>query len=148
MPQLSFHAPIGDISIAEEDGFIVSVDWGWSSFQESTPLLIEAQQQLEAYFDGLLKQFDLPINPYGTPYQKKVWQALQSIPYGKTCFYGDISKKIGGSPRSVGNANAINPIPIIIPCHRVIARNSLGGYSGEGGSKTKKFLLNLEAHNY
>ncbi len=148
MPQLSFHAPIGDISIAEEDGFIVSVDWGWSSFQESTPLLIEAQQQLEAYFDGLLKQFDLPINPYGTPYQKKVWQALQSIPYGKTCFYGDISKKIGGIPRSVGNANAINPIPIIIPCHRVIARNSLGGYSGEGGSETKKFLLNLEAHNY
>ncbi|CAI3941489.1 DNA repair enzyme Ada (O6-methylguanine-DNA--protein-cysteine methyltransferase) (AdaB) (PDB:6RLA) (PUBMED:29061663) [Commensalibacter communis] len=144
MSQISFHSPVGELSIAENDGFIVSVDWGWGSLQEETPLLIEAKKQFNAYFDGQLKQFDLPIRPFGTNYQLKVWQALQDIPYGATCSYQDLVKIVGGSPRSVGGANGANPIPLIIPCHRVIGKNGFGGYSGGEGIETKEYLLNME----
>lgn len=148
MPQLSLHSPIGDLTISEEDGAIVSIDWGWGRDQEQTPILIKAKHQLMEYFDGERQQFDVPLSPFGTLYQKKVWQTLCSIPYGQTCFYTDISLKAGGSPRSVGNANGLNPIPILIPCHRVIGRQGLGGYSGEGGIDTKKFLLDLEQASF
>lgn len=144
MSQISFHSPIGELSIAEDNNFIVSVDWGWGSIQEETLLLLEAKNQFDAYFDGKLKQFDLPVHPFGTPYQLKVWQILQTIPYGETCYYQDIVKTAGGSPRSVGGVNGANPIPLIIPCHRVIGKNGLGGYSGGDGIETKQYLLNME----
>jgi methylated-DNA-[protein]-cysteine S-methyltransferase len=84
VPQLSLHSPIGDISVSEEDGAIVAVDWGWGSRQSATPLLHRARDQLHAYFDGMLTGFDLPLAPPGTPYQRRVWQALCAIPYGGT----------------------------------------------------------------
>lgn len=149
MPQLSIHCPIDDLTITEEDGKIVSVDWGWSPFQERTPLLDEAKKQLDAYFDGELQVFNLPLNPFGTDHQKKVWDIMCDIPMGETLTYGDVAKKTGSAPQAVGSACGVNPIPIIIPCHRIIAtsrgaKTRLGGYSGEGGTWTKKALLVLE----
>lgn len=144
MSQISFHSPVGELSIAEDNGFIVSVDWGWGSIQEETPLLREAKKQFDAYFDGQLKLFDLPTNPFGTQYQLKVWKALQAIPFGETRSYQELAQIVGGSPRSIGGANGANPIPLIIPCHRVIGKGSLGGYSGGEGIETKEYLLNME----
>ena len=145
MPQLSLHTPVGDISVSEEDGAIVSVDWGWGSQQGSTRLLRRACDQLHRYFDQKLIVFDLPLAPAGTAYQQAVWRELCSIPYGATNTYRDIAQVAGGSPRSVGQANGNNPIPIIIPCHRVVATSHLGGYSGGEGLDTKRWLLALEA---
>jgi methylated-DNA-[protein]-cysteine S-methyltransferase len=143
--QLSLHTPVGDISVSEEDGAIVAVDWGWGSRQSETQLLRRAREQLHAYFDNELKEFALPLAPAGTAYQQRVWQALCAIPYGATRSYLDIAQVAGGSPRSVGQANGNNPIPIIIPCHRVVATTHLGGYSGGKGLATKRWLLALEA---
>ena len=141
---ISFHSPVGDLSIAENDNLIVSIDWGWGSLEEKTPLLEEAKNQIAAYFNGKLKKFDLPILPPGTAYQQQVWEFLQTIPFGTTKSYSELAKIIGGSARSIGHANAANPIPIIIPCHRVIGKRTLGGYSGGEGIKTKEYLLNIE----
>ena len=145
MPQLSLHTSIGDLSIAEEDGAIVSVDWGFGRDQTVTPLLARARDQLFAYLDGHLTRFDLPLNPAGTPYRRRVWAVLCDIPYGATRSYADIARQAGGSPRSIGQANGSNPIPIIIPCHRVLATTGIGGYSGGEGLQTKRALLALEA---
>lgn len=144
MPQLSLHTPIGDVTVSEEDGVIVSVDWGWGRDQTETPLLRRACNQLHDYFDGTRTAFDLPLAPVGTPYRRRVWQALCDIPYGQTRSYAAIARVAGGSARSVGQANGRNPVPIIIPCHRVVATTHLGGYSGGEGLATKRFLLTLE----
>ncbi len=117
-----------------------------AAIQTETPLLRRARDQLHAYFDGELTSFDLPLAPAGTPYRQRVWQALCAIPYGATRSYLDIAHAAGGSPRSVGQANGNNPIPIVIPCHRVVATTHLGGYSGGDGLATKRWLLALEAH--
>jgi methylated-DNA-[protein]-cysteine S-methyltransferase len=145
VPQLSLHTPIGDMSVSEEDGAIVSVDWGWGSAQSETLLLRRACEQLHAYFDGGLTVFDLPLAPSGTAYRRRVWNALCAIPYGETRSYLDIAREAGGSARSVGQANGCNPIPLIIPCHRVVATTHLGGYSGGDGLTTKRWLLAHEA---
>jgi len=145
LPLISLHTPIGDISVAEADGAIVALDWGWGSEQHDTPLLRRARDQLDAYFDRELTEFALPLAPAGTPYQRRVWQSLRAISYGATCSVLDIAQAGGGSPRSVGQAVARNPIPLIIPCHRVLATTHLGGYSGGEGLATKRWLLELEA---
>ena len=143
MPQLSLHAPFADLTLAEEDGTIVSLDWGWVADQQETPLLRRAVDALHAYFDGAALP-DLPLNPVGTPYQRRVWDALRAIPYGQTRTYLEVAEVAGGIARTVGRANARNPIPILIPCHRVVAAGGIGGYSGEGGTETKRLLLRLE----
>ncbi len=145
MPQLSLHTPVGDLTISEEDGAIVALDWGWGRDQTETELLLRAREQLHAYFDGERREFDLPLAPAGSPYRRRVWAALQQIPYGATRTYGEIATIAGGSPRSVGTANGSNPIPILIPCHRVLASNGIGGYSGGDGLDTKRALLRLES---
>jgi methylated-DNA-[protein]-cysteine S-methyltransferase len=122
----------------------VALDWGWGSEQTQTPLLLSARDQLNAFFDGTLQRFDLPLAPFGTPYRKRIWQALLEIPPGAQRSYGELAAQYGGSARSVGTAMATNPIPIIIPCHRVVASNGPGGYSGGDGLPTKHFLLALE----
>jgi methylated-DNA-[protein]-cysteine S-methyltransferase len=109
--------------------------------------LDNAGDQLHAYFAGELTAFDLPLAPSGTAYRLGVWQALCRIPYGETRTYQDIATKAGGSARSVGQANGRNPIPVIIPCHRVVAVTHIGGYSGGGGLPTKHWLLALENSN-
>ena len=110
------------------------------------PLLEEAARQLRAYFDGRLSRFDLPLDPRGTEFQLRVWRALVEIPYGETRSYGAVAEAIGAprSVRAVGAANGANPIPIIVPCHRVIgAGGQLTGYGG--GLPLKRMLLELEA---
>lgn len=145
MPQLSLHTPIGDITLSEEDGWIVALDWGWGRDQTETGLLRRAADQLHGYFDGRWLGFDLPLAPQGSPYRRRVWDALRTIPPGETRTYLDIARIAGGSPRSVGGANGANPIPILIPCHRVVATGGIGGYSGGDGLPTKRYLLDLES---
>lgn len=139
---------MGDITIFEDAGAIVSLDWGWVPEQVPSALLEHARAQLDAYFDGELKAFDLPLAPMGTTYRRAVWQALCDIPYGQTRSYQDIAAVVGGSARSVGQANGHNPIPLIIPCHRVVASSHIGGYSGGDGLPTKRWLLALENPNF
>jgi len=105
-------------------------------------------EQLRRYFAGALTQFDLPLAPVGTAFQRKVWSALRRIPYGETRSYGELARDTGNgkASRAVGAANGRNPIPVIIPCHRVIGGD--GGLAGFGGGlDTKRFLLDLERRN-
>ena len=145
MPQLSLHSPIGTLTVSEEDGAIVALDWGWGRDQTETPLLARARAQLHAYFEGTLRAFDLPLAPAGTAFRRRVWAALQAIPYGTTTTYAALAAGLASAPRAVGQANATNPIPILIPCHRVVAVGGIGGYSGGEGLSTKRALLALEA---
>lgn len=144
MPQLSFHTPLGALTLSEENGCIVSLDWGFGRDQAQTPLLLNGRDQLQAYFDSTLTHFDLPLAPDGTPYRKRIWQALREIPPGETVTYAALAKSAGGSARSIGGAMGANPIPIVIPCHRVVGSAGLGGYSGDGGLETKRWLIALE----
>ncbi len=150
MPHLTLHTPLGEITVFEEDGAILALDWGRAYGIDNpapTPVLREAVAQLHDYFDGKRVRFDLPLAPQGSTFRRSVWTALCRIPPGQTRSYIDIAREIGcGSPRAIGQANGANPIPIIIPCHRVIAAGgAIGGYSGAGGIATKRFLLALEA---
>ncbi len=147
MPQLCMHSPVGDLTVTEEDGALVSLDWGWvpEEWQSETPLLSQAISQLNEYFDGDRLDFDLPLNPPGSEFQKQVCRAMSAIPGGSTRSYGEIAKDIESSAQAVGNACGLNPIPIIIPCHRVLAAGKeMGGFSGQGGVDTKAALLTLE----
>jgi methylated-DNA-[protein]-cysteine S-methyltransferase len=136
------------MTISAEDA-IVAVDWGWGRDQDPTPLLLRAKDWLQAYFDGVIGPMALPLAPAGTPYRQRVWTAIQAIPPGTTWSYQTVAQAAGGSPRSVGGAMAANPLPLLIPCHRVIGRGpggraTIGGYSGGEGIETKRFLLDLE----
>lgn len=147
MAQLTLHSPVGELTLSEDEGVLVSLDWGRApvEFQHETALLREARRQLDDYFDGRRKSFDLPLRPRGTVFQQRVWAAMQQIPAGSTRTYGDIANELKSAARAVGMACGANPIPIIIPCHRVLASgNRLGGYSGDGGAETKAALLRLE----
>jgi methylated-DNA-[protein]-cysteine S-methyltransferase len=111
----------------------------------STGLLAEAVRQLSAYFAGRLRVFDLPLDPRGTPFQLSVWAALRAIPYGETWSYADLARRIGrpSAVRAVGAANGQNPLPIVVPCHRVIGSNGrLVGFGG--GLEMKRALLDIE----
>ena len=146
MPQLSLHTPLGEVTISEDGGAIVALDWGRGRDQEATALLRDACDQLQDYFDGKRLSFNLPLAPEGSNFQKRVWAALCAIPPGETRSYADIARTIGSGPRAVGGANGANPIPLFIPCHRVIAADgSLGGYSGGDGPATKRHLLDHES---
>jgi methylated-DNA-[protein]-cysteine S-methyltransferase len=146
MPQLSLHTPLGEVTISEDGGAIVALDWGRGRDQEATALLRDACDQLQDYFDGKRMSFNLPLAPEGSNFQKRVWAALCAIPPGETRSYADIARTIGSGPRAVGGANGANPIPLFIPCHRVIAADgSLGGYSGGDGPATKRYLLDHES---
>ena len=145
--QLTMHSPVGEITLSEADGAIVSLDWGRAppDFQEETPLLKQARDVLNRYFDGDFSDHNLPLAPPGTAFQQKVWQAMRVVPAGKTQSYGELAKSIGSAARAVGGACGANPIPILIPCHRVLAAGgAIGGYSGDGGAETKRALLRLE----
>ena len=92
MPQLSLHTPVGDLTVSEEDGAIVSVDWGWVRAQSQTPVLLRARDQLQEYFDGTRQDFDLPLDPPGTVYRRRVWDELIRIPFGATRTYIEIAR--------------------------------------------------------
>ena len=158
----SLRAPSGDwISVAASDSAIVRVAAGLSEEElraelaartrvksmrpAAHPLLREALEQLEEYFEGKRREFDLPLQLSGTPFQMRVWRALQAIPYGETRSYGEVARMVGcpKAARAVGAANGANPLAIVVPCHRVIQSDGrLGGYGG--GLRLKQFLLDLE----
>jgi len=144
MPSLSIPSPIGQLTIDEKEYAIVAIRWADAPAGNGSPLLAEAARQLAAYFDGRLSHFDLPLMPAGSPFETSVWSAMQAIPYGETRCYGELAQRVGSAPRAVGRACGKNPIPIVIPCHRVLAKAGLGGYSGAGGLATKTRLLVLE----
>ncbi len=146
--------PIGDLLLAGDEQALYLVGFPEGSMRRepeadwiySEKPFAAAREQLRAYFAGERKTFDLNLKPGGTEFQLQVLEELEKIPYGTTASYGDIAKRIGRprAVRAVGAANGRNPIPIIIPCHRILSANGLGGYSGSGGLETKKFLLRLE----
>lgn len=144
MPAITLDTPIGPLTVTERDGAIARVDWGRSPAGAPTPLLTEAARQLEAYFAGNLQDFDLPLAPARDDRQHRITAAMQAIPYGATRTYGELAKETGLLPNEVGQGCAANPIPVIIPCHRVLSATGLGGYSGAGGVETKIALLKLE----
>ena len=144
MAHIRLNSPLGPLTVFEETGAVVALEWGRAAAGPETPLLIEARKQLDAYFDGRLTRFDLPLRPAGTAFQKSVWTLMAEIPFGAVRTYGDLAVDLGSGPRAVGGACGRNPIPIVIPCHRVVGGGGLGGYTGLGGIDTKGALLRLE----
>jgi len=142
---IGFDSPIGPLAVHERAGVIVSVSWKMPKHETDSPILAAAKAQLDGYFFCGLRHFELPLAPEGSEFDRKVWQAMLEIPYGQTRTYGEIAKAIGGEARDVGGACGRNPIPIFIPCHRVMgAGGTLVGYSGGKGTETKQALLVLE----
>jgi methylated-DNA-[protein]-cysteine S-methyltransferase len=144
-------SPLGPIRLTEEDGRLTRLSWGDEGHSrldpgaESSALLERAEAQLDEYFRGHRPAFDLPLAPRGTAFQQKVWDALGRIPYGETWSYAALARRVDSVARAVGQACGANPIPIIIPCHRVLAENgALVGFSAVGGTESKSFLLELE----
>jgi methylated-DNA-[protein]-cysteine S-methyltransferase len=145
--RITMQSPIGPLTISEQDGAIIALDWRDEpeSAPTPTPLLRRAAKQLTEYFAGQRHDFDLPLAPQGTAFQQKVWKRMAKIPYGKVITYGDLAHAVGSAPRAIGGACGRNPIAIILPCHRVVGGSgALTGYSGAGGLNTKQFLLELE----
>ncbi len=147
-------SPVGQLRIVEQDGAITAIEFEpfrttgrpLGERRDDHPLLASAVAQLAAYFARDLKEFDLPLAPRGSLFQKQVWDQLMLIGYGETASYGEIARRLGRSnaaSRAVGLANGQNPIPIVVPCHRVIGSTGLlTGYAG--GVERKRLLLDLE----
>ncbi|MDZ4312354.1 MAG: methylated-DNA--[protein]-cysteine S-methyltransferase [Cypionkella sp.] len=140
--QAGMQSPLGPISVTETAGVITALHWHAGPAPE-TPLLAEALAQLAAYFDRRLTRFDLPLD-YGSGFAEQVRRAMAAIPYGETRQYGDLAKEIGAPAQAIGQACGANPIPVLIPCHRILAAKGLGGFSAKGGVESKVFLLKLE----
>ncbi|WP_346766633.1 methylated-DNA--[protein]-cysteine S-methyltransferase [Nocardioides sp. JQ2195] len=149
-------SPVDELRIVEREGSIAAIEFSpfrapmvgrpMGERRDDHPLLVETVRQLAAYFHGQLTEFDLPLAPVGTEFQQRVWKELLEIPHGWTASYGEIAHRLGhtsAASRAVGTANGRNPIPIVIPCHRVIGANgTLTGYAG--GMQRKQTLLDLE----
>lgn len=139
------NTPVGHIGVREDAGAITRLAWDMAPEGAITPLLSEALAQLGAYFDGRLTRFDLPLQVGGSGFQRAVCDAMSAIPFGETLTYGQIAKSVGRPAQAVGSACGGNPIPIIIPCHRVLgAGDKMVGFSGAGGVETKVWLLRHE----
>lgn len=147
MASRAVDTPIGTFGTVASERGLTSVRWSANGLpDDSSPLLDEAAAQLDAYFKGELTTFDLPLDLEGTDFQRQCWLALATIPYGQTVSYGEQARRLGLGPdaaRAVGAANGQNPVPIVLPCHRVIgADGSLTGFGG--GLHRKRFLLEHE----
>jgi methylated-DNA-[protein]-cysteine S-methyltransferase len=147
-------SPIGDLTIFSDGEWITGIAFELERYPidrdgavaSDAPVLIDCERQLAEYFGGWRESFDLPLRAEGTNFQQKVWVALREIPYGETCSYGQLARRLGQpkAVRAVGHANGHNPIAIVVPCHRVIGSDgSLTGFGG--GLPRKKFLLELES---
>ena len=141
---VTIDSPIGWLTLTAGEGAVTNVDWGRGRVARSNCLLAKAARQIGEYFEGSRKEFNLPLSPAGSEFQKSVWDIIREIPFGETCTYGGIAHRLGVTPQAVGQACGLNPIPIIIPCHRVLSAAGLGGFSGQGGVETKVSLLKLE----
>jgi len=145
MNKLSFKTSIGWISLSEKNNLITSVKFGKEKNKGKNAILYELKKQIIEFTKGKRKKFSIKLNIEGTILQKKIWKQLINIKYGSTKTYGDIAKILNTSPRYVGNVCGQNNHLLIIPCHRVVRSDgSLGGFSGLGGVKLKKKLLELE----
>ncbi len=142
----TIESPVGPLTITAAEDAIAAVDFGpGGGSSPNGGVLAEAARQLTEYFAGTRRAFDLPLAPHGTPFRLKVWAVMQAIPYGQTRSYGDLARDLDSAPRAVGGACGANPIPLIIPCHRVVGSGgALGGFSGGAGCDTKRQLLALE----
>ncbi len=148
--RLSLDTPIGVLVLVGDDAALTHVRLPGTTGLPGTRTRVSAPlraaaAQLEEYFSGARTSFALPLAPRGTPFQLAVWNALTKIPYGETITYGELARRVGrpAAPRAVGQANGANPLPIVYPCHRVVAAGGrLGGYGG--GTETKRRLLALE----
>lgn len=148
MSTRAIKTPIGPLTLQADEVAVTAIRFGAGGAQDASPLLDAAEAQLREYFAGARRTFDLPLAPHGTAFQQRVWAALRAIPYDETRTYGELAAAIGSpnASRAVGMANHRNPIPIIIPCHRVIGANgTLTGYAG--GLEVKQKLLALEGIN-
>ena len=142
--------PIGRLVLESDGDVLIGVRLpnerrqGRRDVDDVPPVLKETASQLDEYFAGERTEFELPMELDGTAFQREVWTELTRIPYGKTISYGELARRVGrpNGPRAVGQANGRNPIPIIVPCHRVLASNGIGGYGG--GLTVKRALLELE----
>ncbi|VAW00620.1 Methylated-DNA--protein-cysteine methyltransferase [hydrothermal vent metagenome] len=144
MPSVSLDTPIGPLTIDSHAGAIWRLRWCEGPEGDETPELAEARRQLAAYFNGKLTEFDLPLSVRGSDFQRAVCDAMLAIPFGETRTYGDLSADLGVPAQAIGGACGGNPIPVIIPCHRILAASTLGGFSGLGGIETKVWLLRHE----
>ena len=149
MEQAVIFTPMGPLTLFAQENCLAALVFGDFGGYDHLPLFEEARRQLEEYFAGSRQNFDLPLNPGGTDFQRRVWRTLLDIPYGTAISYRELAHR-ADCPRgyqAVGQANGRNPLPILIPCHRVIgADGTLGGYSG--GLDRKRFLLDLEGISY
>ncbi|TKZ21638.1 methylated-DNA--[protein]-cysteine S-methyltransferase [Shimia litoralis] len=143
MTQLTLDTPTGPMCLTERDGAIVRLEWGEGG-HDHTLLLDAAMRQVQDYFAGQRETFDLPLVVDGSDFQRAVCDAMIAIPFGYTKTYGEIAKALGVPAQAVGQACGGNPIPVIIPCHRVMGAKGLTGFSGQGGVETKVALLRLE----
>lgn len=146
MAQTSIELNIGRITLSAENGFITGLSWHepveTAGSAEERKILAQALEQLKAYDDGELTEFNLPLKMKGTAYQLKAWAAIASIPFGQFQTYGEVAQSIQSGPRAIGSACRTNPIAVIVPCHRVLAADKkIGGFSAPGGLATKEFLL-------
>ena len=144
MPSASLDTPIGPLTVDARDGKIIRVRWVDDPSGDLTSELEAALTQLKAYFDGSLTEFDLPLHVDGSDFQRDVCDAMSAIPMGETKTYGDLAAELGVPAQAIGGACGGNPIPVIIPCHRVLGASTLGGFSGMGGVETKVWLLKHE----
>lgn len=136
-------SPLGPLTLVAQDGAIIAMDWR-SGPKPPRGLLKTATDQLCAYFDESLTEFTVPMAPHGSAFQLDFYQRLRAIPFGATRTYGEIAADMNVSAQAIGQACGANPLPILIPCHRVLGATSLGGYSGAGGVEAKVALLRLE----
>ena len=141
-------SPVGRLALEAEGEALSAVRWTNATEKavgKPSPVLKEAARQLERYFGGKLKRFDVPFAQHGTDFQQRVWAMMCEIPYGETATYGGMAMALGSGPRAVGMACGRNSLPIVVPCHRVLASGGReGGYSGGRGLPTKRKLLALE----
>lgn len=144
MARGSIDTPLGPLTVFSEEGAITALRWGDHADGTGAPEVDAALEQLAAYFSGELTVFDLPWQVAASEFQREVCAAMLAIPFGETRTYGELSRELGAPAQAIGGACGGNPIPVIIPCHRVLGANGLGGYSGEGGVETKVWLLRHE----
>lgn len=142
MFELTIQSPFGALTLTEEEGRIARLRWGGKG-ADDTPLLIEAASQLDEYFAGTRRAFDLPV-AFRPGLQGAVMRAMCAIPFGETRTYGDLARSLGAPARAIGQACGGNPVPVIVPCHRILGASGLGGFSAPGGVETKIALLRHE----
>ncbi|NKB55470.1 MAG: methylated-DNA--[protein]-cysteine S-methyltransferase [Alphaproteobacteria bacterium] len=147
MAILTIHSPIGPLYAIDDNDKISRFGFGAAQVPDDpSPLLRQLAEMIDSYFAGQADPFDLPLAPAETPFQSKVRAAMLAIPFGETRTYGEIAHDVAGNPRAVGQACGRNPIPIIVPCHRVLGSGGwIGGFSGGDGVPTKHRLLAHEA---